>query len=193
MYMLKRPEWMKLHLPMAQKVTEGTGIFPEIALAQAVLESSAKFADGYYYPGASRLAQDGNNFFGIKATGSWKGDTIILPTIEYSNGKKVTVNATFRKYANIEESFKDYINFLKTNPRYKKAGVFSAKTYQQQAAALQKAGYATDPKYSSLLTGIIDKFKKIMPIIKTPFLAIAAGLFFFTGYCQPKKNVSNEY
>lgn len=185
--MLNRMQWIQKYYPTVEAITRGTGIFPEIALSQAILESSAKYNDGFYYPAASRLALDGNNLYGIKATKSWKGDTITLPTTEVVNGKKVTVTATFRKYATIEDSFRDYVKFLKENPRYKKAGVFTATTWQQQAAALQRAGYATDPNYSSLLIKVVNSFKKFIPKIKTPFLALAAGVFFFMDYFKPKK------
>jgi len=185
--MLNRMQWIKQYYPTVEAITKGTGIFPEIALSQAILESSAKYNDGFYYPAASRLAIDANNLYGIKATKSWKGDTITLPTTEVVNGKKITVTATFRKYPTIEDSFKDYIKFLQENPRYKKAGVFSATTWQQQAAALQRAGYATDPNYSNLLVKVVNSFKNWIPKIKTPFLALATGIFFFMDYFKPKK------
>jgi len=64
----------------------------------------------------------------------------------------------FRHYSTPLECFKDRNNFLQQNTRYKKAGVFSAATPQDQARALQKAGYATDPKYAELLINIIVNY-----------------------------------
>lgn len=184
--MLNRNDWIQLHYPMVQQVTAGTGILPEIALSQAIIESSTKASDGNFYPGTSKLATDGNNLFGIKADKNWKGDFITLPTKEFKDGKWVQTSAKFRKYPSIEDSFKDYVKFLQTNPRYKAAGVFSAKTYQEQAKALQKAGYATDPNYSNLLTGVINSFKKYIPKVTVPFLWIAAAFLLFINFFTGK-------
>ncbi len=40
-------------------------------------------------------------------------------------------------------NIKDHAKFLVDNQRYKKYGVFEAKTYIEQANALQNAGYST--------------------------------------------------
>lgn len=127
----------------------GTGIFPSVAMAQGALES------GW---GRSGLAKNHGNQFGIKADKSWKGPTVTMDTTEFLNGNYVTVSAQWRKYSNIEDSFRDHISFLQRNPRYAKAGVFDAKTPEEQARALQQAGYATDPGYADKLIGLIKKY-----------------------------------
>ena len=91
-------------------------ILPSITIAQAILESSW---------GESDLAQIYNNLFGIKADSSWKGEYVTLETFEFYDTK-------------IEDKFRVY-----SNQRYKKYGVFEAKTYIEQAYALQNAGYST--------------------------------------------------
>ena len=106
-------------------------ILPSITIAQAILESSW---------GESDLAQIYNNLFGIKADSSWKGEYVTLETFEYYDTK---IEDKFRVYSNKNQSIKDHAKFLVDNQRYKKYGVFEAKTYIEQAYALQNAGYST--------------------------------------------------
>lgn len=106
-------------------------ILPSITIAQAILESSW---------GESDLAQIYNNLFGIKADSSWKGEYVTLETFEFYDTK---IEDKFRVYSNKKQSIKDHAKFLVDNQRYKKYGVFEAKTYIEQAYALQNAGYST--------------------------------------------------
>lgn len=106
-------------------------ILPSITIAQAILESSW---------GESDLAQIYNNLFGIKADSSWKGESVLLETFEFYDTK---IEDKFRVYSNKNQSIKDHAKFLVDNQRYKKYGVFEAKTYIEQAYALQNAGYST--------------------------------------------------
>ena len=106
-------------------------ILPSITVAQAILESSW---------GESDLAQIYNNLFGIKADSSWKGEYVTLETFEFYDTK---IEDKFRVYSNKNQSIKDHAKFLVDNQRYKKYGVFEAKTYIEQAYALQNAGYST--------------------------------------------------
>ena len=106
-------------------------ILPTITIAQAILESSW---------GESDLAQIYNNLFGIKADSSWKGEYVTLETFEFYDTK---IEDKFRVYSNKNQSIKDHAKFLVDNQRYKKYGVFEAKTYIEQAYALQNAGYST--------------------------------------------------
>ena len=98
--------------------------------------------------------------FGIKAAGShtpfWHGDYVSSRTSEYQNGGYVSQTSKFRKYATIGDSVKDHTYFLQQYSRYKT--VFEAKTPEEQAKALQAAGYATDPNYSGKLISIINTY-----------------------------------
>lgn len=126
----------------------GSKVFPSVVMAQAALES------GW---GGSELSNPvNNNFFGIKADSSWHGQKINLPTTEYINGVATRVNSYFRVYRDASEGFRDHINFLYENPRYKSHGVFDAATPEAQTAALQAAGYATDPSYAGKLNSTIS-------------------------------------
>lgn len=146
--MSARLDYIKKFTNVAIKAAKGTGLFPSLFLAQAILESAN---------GKSLLASKYNNHFGIKASKGWTGKVVAINTREVINGQEIYVKANFRYYNNPLESFKDRVKFLLQNRRYKKAGVFTAPTPEQQAQALQKAGYATDPNYSKLLSAIIKK------------------------------------
>lgn len=157
----------------AKTAASGTNIFPETILSAAALES------GY---GASALAAQHNNFFGIKADENWTGKTATFLTKEQrEDGSVFTVLAKFRHYDSPIDSFKNYVHFI-SGPRYVKAGVLSAKTPAQQFAALKKAGYATDKNYVDKLTNTLASLKDF--ILTTPAgngLASLAfvGLLFF--------------
>lgn len=150
---LTRSEFINKFADTVKKASYGTGLFPSLFMAQAILES----ADSKGNPGNSGLARNHNNFFGIKADKSWTGAKAILKTREVIDGKEVYVDEPFRKYKTPFDSFVDRVLFLQKNKRYANNGVFSAKTPEAQAEALQRAGYATDPNYSKMLISLINK------------------------------------
>ena len=161
--MITREEFIKKYWIDAVNATAGTKIFPETLLAQAVAESQQEAADGNYYPGLSLNARKANNFFGIKASAQWKGETIKLQTSK--DAQKVS---TFRKYDSFADSMKDYVNFLQTNPRYTTAGVFKAPDYVTQITAIAKAGYAEGAGYAKLVTNVANIVKKYVKDIIVP-------------------------
>ncbi|HBS85682.1 MAG TPA: hypothetical protein DEA97_03945 [Bacteroidales bacterium] len=147
--MTARSEYIKKYTPAVVRAARGTGLFPSLFMAQAILESGN---------GQSLLARDYNNHFGIKSTPDWKGKVVRMSTREVFNGKDVYIKDGFRWYKNPIDSFKDRVKFLQENKRYKKHGVFDAKTPEEQADALQRAGYATDPSYASILKWMIGTY-----------------------------------
>lgn len=142
-------EFIESLIPGARESFEKYKVYPSLIIAQAIHES------GW---GKSGLAQKGNNLFGIKADSRWQGPKINMRTAEYKNGKKYYINADFRKYKSFSESVADHAKFLSDNPRYTKYGVFTAKTYAEQAKAIQRAGYATDPKYAEKVISTIKAY-----------------------------------
>lgn len=144
---MTRSEYIHYIAPVAQKVCKGTPLLPSVLMAQAILEGNN---------GNSLLAAKFHNHFGIKASKGWNGKVINLSTKEVFNGNAVTIKDGFRVYDSLEEGFKDRNDFLLKNPRYANAGLLVAKTYRQQAEALQKAGYATDPQYALKLIQVIE-------------------------------------
>jgi flagellum-specific peptidoglycan hydrolase FlgJ len=159
---LTRKEWTIENAPLAYNATKGTGIFPETLLAMAIVESQGR-VDGIWYPGAGLVARKANNFFGIKKGTNWPGPTINLPTP--GDADKIS---TFRVYGGFEQSAKDYVKFLQTNPRYKKSGVFTAPNYQEQIIAIARAGYAEAGNYAEIITSVANTVKKNIANIIEP-------------------------
>jgi len=119
-----------------------------IILAQAFLESKH---------GKSDLAQDSNNFFGIKAKKDWTGPYVVMKSAEYKRKKRFVKESRFRKYDYPEESWRDHSEFLATGRRYRKLFEQGLFNYKGWARGLQKAGYATDPHYAKKLIDLIEK------------------------------------
>lgn len=115
---------------------------PEIVAAQWALES-----------GWGEKQSGRNNYFGIKATNGEKGSKV--NTHEVINGKRVSLQDSFKDYDTLEEGIADRVNFTQRNPRYRRAGYFDASSPAEAAYSLQKAGYATDPNYANSLINII--------------------------------------
>lgn len=145
---MTRQEYIHNFSAAAIKAVLGTGLFPSVKMAQAILESGN---------GESRLAREFNNHFGIKADVSWKGSRAYLTTREVFNGQPIYIDDSFRAYTNAADSFRDHTLFLKKNARYE--AVFSASSPEMQAEALERAGYATDPNYAELLISLINTHK----------------------------------
>ena len=134
----------------AQVASAASGVPAPLILAQAALESG--------WGKREIRADDGTrsfNLFGIKADKGWKGATVETTTTEYIDGEPQKVRAKFRAYASYEEAFTDYARFITRNPRY--ANVLATADPAQAAHGLQRAGYATDPKYAEKLVRIMQK------------------------------------
>lgn len=140
----KLDEWVNQFGPVAQQDYSRTGIFASITMAQAIIESGWACSDIQ------------NNLFGIKCSG-YKTCTTVL-THEEVNGQSVATNASFRTYNNIAESIQDHSRFLQENSRYAQHGVFSSKSYQEQARSLKAAGYATSSVYAETLINTIESY-----------------------------------
>jgi flagellar protein FlgJ len=135
--------------PHAVAAGRNTGIPPQFLIAHAALETGwgkkeIKNADG----------TSSYNLFGIKAGESWPGKVAEVTTTEYVDGVAIRQKARFRAYDSYAQSFADYANLLRDNPRYR--GVIGSKSGTEFARRLQQAGYATDPDYAEKLAGIIQ-------------------------------------
>ena len=139
-------EFVRTYRRAAEECEKSYGVPATVTLAQAALES-----------GWGNKAT-GNNFFGVKADGSWKGKAVIVRTHEYEHGKRVCRNLSFRAYATAAESFADHGKFLRDNPRY--APCFACgDNASRWCDALQTCGYATDPSYSRTLRMVLDSVR----------------------------------
>jgi peptidoglycan hydrolase FlgJ len=133
--------------PHAQKIGRELGVDPRAIVAQTALET------GWGRSTISANGQTANNYFGIKATGGWRGGSVATNTQEYAQGGFRTERAAFRAYDGVEQSFNDYAALLTRSPRY--AGALNAgNDIRGFAAALQRGGYATDPAYARKIEAI---------------------------------------
>ncbi len=137
---MSRPEYIERYKGLAVEQMQSSGIPASIILAQGCLESG---------DGNSRLATEGNNHFGIKCH-TWEGPKIYHD--DDTNGE------CFRKYSNVEESFKDHSDFLRFRDRYRLLFELDIKDYKGWASGLKKAGYATNPNYPQMLIKIIEEY-----------------------------------
>lgn len=145
---MKPSEFMSEYLPFAKQNEADTGVPALVTLAQAALESGW----GKHAPG--------NNFFGIKAGKSWKGETQELMTTEVYGDKVVKLKQVFRKYATPAECFKDHGEFLKK--RFPKAFLHTDPgdfIYSVQNEHGYK--YATDPDYLRKMNGLFNILKQL--------------------------------
>lgn len=113
-----------------------------ITLAQGLLETGG---------GQSRLAQEGKNHFGIKCKEDWTGKTM--------RHTDDAPNECFRVYDDPRQSYEDHSIFLTTRKYYQNLFKLDMKDYRAWAHGLKKAGYATNPRYASILISKIEKYK----------------------------------
>jgi Mannosyl-glycoprotein endo-beta-N-acetylglucosaminidase len=133
----------------AQRSMKTTGVPASVTVAQAILESDW---------GRSRLTRQGNNLFGIKALGAGgPAGVVSMATWEHVDGSDVVVQAPFKAYYTLQESIDDHGRFFTRNRRYA-AALAVADDARAFAAAIQDAGYATDPGYASKLTRLMDRY-----------------------------------
>lgn len=131
----------------AKATSRETGMSWELILAQAAQET------GW----GEKILAGTHNIFNIKASEGWTGEKKKFKVWEIRKGKKVWEDADFRVYADYHAALRDRVIFLKSNPRYAKAGLFDPGTLgdlRGEASALQKAGYATDPTYAESLAKV---------------------------------------
>lgn len=113
-----------------------------ITLAQGLLETGG---------GQSRLAQQGNNHFGIKCKEDWTGKTM-----KHTDDAP---NECFRVYDDPRDSYEDHSKFLAYRQYYVNLFKLDMMDYRAWAHGLKKAGYATNPRYAYILIDKIEKNK----------------------------------
>ena len=139
---ITREEYIEKYKNIAIAHMEYYGIPASITMAQGILESNS---------GNSQLSRTSNNHFGIKCKKNWTGEKVYHDDDEKGE--------CFRKYASVEESYRDHAEFLDKSPRYDSLFVYSATDYRSWARGLKAAGYATAPDYAERLVRIIEENK----------------------------------
>lgn len=133
-------KYIEQYKEVAIREQKRVGIPAAITLAQGIHETNA---------GASELAVNANNHFGIKCKKEWTGDTYT-----YTDDRP---DECFRKYSSDLESYKDHSDYLKKSKRYESLFALSLTDYAGWAYGLKRCGYATNPKYAQLLIKTIEE------------------------------------
>jgi peptidoglycan hydrolase FlgJ len=142
--------FVQQHEGAAAQAEQATGIPASFMIAQAAHETGWGRKEIRHADGAPA-----HNLFGIKAGSSWKGATADVMTTEYVDGQARKVVQKFRAYSSYAESFADYAQLMKNNPRYEQV-LASRGDAHRFAHGLQRAGYATDPAYADKLSKVIN-------------------------------------
>ncbi len=140
----------------AQKVQQKLGVPFEVVIAQAALETG--------WGQKIIKAQDGdssNNLFNIKADSRWAGEKVTKDTLEFEQGAMVKKAEPFRMYQSLSDSVDDYIHFLSNNDRYQDA-LQQSSNVEHFLQGLQKAGYATDPRYADKILGTLKTVTNLL-------------------------------
>jgi flagellar protein FlgJ len=140
--------------PYAEKAARALGVDSSLLLAQAALET------GWGSKMVKNSLGNSNNLFNIKADRSWKGDKVATQTLEFHGKTAVKEQASFRSYANFEESFNDYVKFLNENPRYQTALQHQGSS-ENFIKGIHSAGYATDPNYADKVLRVKAKIDQM--------------------------------
>jgi N-acetylmuramoyl-L-alanine amidase CwlA len=185
-----KEEYINYVAPFARKACKRYGYLPSVLIAQSVLENGAGVPAFFDNPGVADLVKY-NNMVGIKVgllaeswadKTVWPGGVLNKDTPETYGNKSVTINDNFRTYDNVEQSFADYLLFMKYGaytkggtPKYGDA-VLGIKDYKTLIRRVHELGYATGKTYSDHVIKIIededltrfDDLTGVTPTIYTP-------------------------
>ncbi len=136
-------DYIDQYKDLAMQEMELYNVPASITLAQAIYTSKV---------GTNRVAQEANNHFGIKChTDEWTGET-------FYETKNQSKEFCFRKYATVQDSYRDHSLFLSQRSRYVKLFYFPITDYKSWARGLQEAGYSGNPRYADTLISLIEKY-----------------------------------
>ncbi|WP_051403473.1 stalk domain-containing protein [Schnuerera ultunensis] len=149
---IEKDKFLGLSSRLARDSWEKTGMSAALQTAQSILETGW----GQSVPVDKYSGKLSYNLFGIKGKGP--AGSVIYKTWEVYNGQVYNVDAEFRAYYNVEESWDDHKSFLLNSNRYEPfRQVMHNST--QGAWALKRTGYATDPEYALKLMRIIKQYE----------------------------------
>lgn len=157
--------------PYAKKAANALGVDENMLIAQSALETG--WGSKIITDAQGKLS---NNLFNIKKGGDWLGHTVQKDTLEVDDGIATIERADFRSYESIEQSFTDYVNFIKNSDRYRHAiQDLSSNSIQKKSQVenkpdsvgrtrsvdyikeIHRAGYATDPDYVNKVESVYDQ------------------------------------
>lgn len=141
-----REQFVERIRPAAERAARELGVSVRTVIAHAALETGW----GRSLPTEANGGSS-HNFFGIKA-GSANHGAVANRTTEYVDGVATTRTERFKRYESIEAGFADYARLL-GSVRYAGARGLGDDP-AAFGAALQRAGYATDPQYAQKLATV---------------------------------------
>ena len=148
---LTQQDFLNAAAQAARTASAATGVPASVTVAQAILESDW---------GRSTLAQNANNYFGMKAMGTLGDDGVVwMPTSEYDDsGQLYQTMSAFRAYTSLADSMADHDRLLSTLSRYASA-MQDASDPKQFAQQVALDGYSTDPSYANKLIALMDRYE----------------------------------
>jgi flagellar protein FlgJ len=136
--------------PHAERAAERLGVSPEVLVAQSALETG--------WGQHSMRTPEGNvafALFGIKAGDGWAGASVTHNTLEFRHGVVEQERARFRAYDSTADAMHDYVDFVQSRGRYQGALAHGGSD-EHYIRGLQRAGYATDPRYADKILSILE-------------------------------------
>jgi peptidoglycan hydrolase FlgJ len=143
-------EFVNALYPHAVEAAKGLNLDPKALIAQAAVETG--WGKSLIHKGDG---ENSHNLFGIKADKRWEGEKATVDTLEFVNNVPEKQQASFRSYGSFSHSMEDYVDFIKSNPRYEQA-TQKTESPADYFKALQQAGYATDPKYAEKVMSVFN-------------------------------------
>lgn len=150
-----KEDFIRSLLPAAQSAAEKLGTRAEAVLAVTALETGW---GKHVMP--ARAGKSSYNLFGIKASKNSDREHVMANTLEFENGVMQKRREPFRTYATPADSVADFASFVQQNPRYQEA-LKVADDPEQFLRNLHKAGYATDPDYSSKVVSVMRRIQSM--------------------------------
>jgi flagellar protein FlgJ len=164
-----RISFVKRLEPYAQQAGERLGVSADTLIAQAALETGW----GRHMPATAGASSQ--NMFGIKAGGSWGGDSVKALTTEVVQGRATPVAQEFRSYGTVQQGVDDYVALLQNSGRYRRA-LGTGADVTAFANGLARGGYATDPHYVQKLQAMAVAVKALRTTTAAEPLKLLAGV-----------------
>ena len=183
----QKAEFYRVYGPIVEKQCQGTGLYPEVILAQMALESN------YGLNPAARGNLGGRKVSESQKRNGVEGEDYEIKQAYEDYTSKEAADAFAKQQKDLgykiysieeeepgrfvvrldqpfeasgdgspESNVRGQIAFLERNGRYRRNGVFDAESPEAQAKALKKAGYATNAGYAGKLVEVYsqDDFPK---------------------------------
>jgi len=165
-------EYIERIAPAVQAACAKYGYLPSVLIAQSCLENGYGIPAYWDNPEISALLRF-NNMVGLKSEllnsswydkTVWPGKSIVKKTPEEYGGVPVIITDSFRVYDSIEQSFEDYLLFMKYASNYGYGGtpkygekILRMKNPEKLIKAVSSRGYATGSTYPDSVMRIINK------------------------------------